>query len=404
MKPLAAAALATLIVSGWLARPAAADDRAKAAEHFSLAQKAEGRKDWQAAIDEYQAAYDASPHPSVLFNIATNYQRLGDNRTAADYFQRYLDESPDAGDRAQVDKLLKKLAAKPSRVNVVGRPAGARVIIDGERRGAAPLELQLPAGEHTFALDADGRRSQPQTVTLSYGDAVTVRLDLQVRPGVIMVYANVDGAEVTINGAVAGYTPYTGSVPAGKYQLVVSKVGYRSSQREVEVTPGGSRQVRVVLDHVGGEPPPPAESAKYLFGWSLGFDATGSGARYLLDLGLRSGSNRFELNVFLGSLGGAGGAGTGADGRIYVATGKVRPYLRAAIMAGKGSATGDDRLYLLEGGAGVLFSVPRKNPRIRYALDYFLEVDVHVRLDTPPMGQPRLGIPLVGGIVFRFGG
>ncbi len=340
----------------------------------------------------------------MLFNIATNYQRLGDARTAADYFQRYLDESPDAKDRAQVAKLLKELAAKPSRVNVVGRPAGAQVIIDGDTRGTAPLELTLPAGEHSFALDANGRRSQPQTVTLSYGDAVTVRLDLEIRPGVIMVFANVDGAEVQINGAVAGYTPYTGSVPAGKYQLVVSKVGYRSTQREVEVTPGGSRQVRLVLDHVGGEPPPPAEGSKYLFGWSLGFDATGNGARYLLDLGWRSGSNRFELDAFLGVLGGAGSTGAGAEGRVYLATGKVRPYLRAAIMAGKGTATGDDQLVLTEGGFGVLFSVPRKDNRLRYAIDYFLEADVHVRLSTPPMGEPRLGIPLVGGIIFRFGG
>ncbi len=403
MKSLAIAALA-LALSGILAQPAAADEREKAAEHFALAEKAEARKDWQAAIDEYQAAYDASPHPSVLFNIATNYERLGDARTAADYFQRYLDGSPDASDRAQVERLLKELAARPSRVNVVGRPAGARVVIDGEPRGTAPLELSLPAGEHTFALDSGGHRSPPQTVTLSYGDAVTVRLDLEVRPGVIMVFANIDGAEVQINGAVAGYTPYTGSVPAGNYQLLVSKPGYRATQREVEVTPGGSRQVRVVLDHVGGEPPPPAESAKFLFGWSLGFDVTGSGARYLLDLGWRSGSNRFELNAFFGALGGAGGAGVGAGARIYIATGKVRPYLRASIMGGKGTATGDDRLTLLEGGAGVLFSIPRKNPRLRYALDYFLEIDVHVRLDTPPMDQPRLGIPLVGGIVFRFGG
>ena len=173
---------AALLVSSTSA--ALADDRTKAAEHFALAEKAEGRQDWRAAIAEYELAYQASPHPSVTFNIAKNYERLGEARQAAAHYRRYLDESGDgADDRAEVEDRLRDLRTRPSKVQIIGRPVGAQVIIDDEARGNAPLTLTLEAGEHQIALEHSGKRSSTQKVTLEYGDPITVRLDLDVRPG-----------------------------------------------------------------------------------------------------------------------------------------------------------------------------------------------------------------------------
>src|SRR6185295_4571701 len=89
--------------------PARADE---AAEHFALAVSAEKRQDWQAAIDEYAKAYAIKPHPSVLYNIARNYERLEDWGDAAEYFKRYLAASPDADDRAKVEQRIVELEGK----------------------------------------------------------------------------------------------------------------------------------------------------------------------------------------------------------------------------------------------------------------------------------------------------
>lgn len=393
---------------------AAHADRTKAAEHFALAEKAEARQDWRAAIAEYELAYDASPHPSVQFNIAKVYERLSQARDAARHYQRYLDESgPDAEDRAAVVERLAELRARPSKVQVLGNPPGAQVLVDERTRGAAPLTVTLEAGEHTLALEHDGRRSPAQTITLEYGDPVTVRLDLNVRPGTLMVFANVDGAEVAIDGKVAGYTPLTGQVPAGDYDLVISKPGYKSAQRPVDVPAGGSRQVRVVLEPIdGAAAAEEVRGAKILFGWGLGFDIGGDSARYVLDLAYRAPSNRYEVGLLLGALGSNAGAGIGADARLYFATGRVRPYARAGVLLGGSSTSSStERVVLVEGGAGVLIigtqfgkSYGVRQTRTRYAIDYFVELDVNYRLQEPMADQSRISIPIVGGVLFRYGG
>jgi hypothetical protein len=401
-------ALACLVAALAVAGSARADDKKKAAEHFALAEKAEARQDWRAAIAEYQLAYDASPHPSVLFNIAKNHERLGEARDAARFFQRYLDESGSPDDRAAVEERIRELRARPSKVQIIARPVGAQVIVDGEARGAAPLTITLTAGEHELVLEAGGRRSAPQSIELAFGDPITVRMDLETRPGTLMVFANEDGAAILIDGKLAGHTPYTGQVPAGDYELTVEKPGFQTAMRKVTVSPGGSRQVRFVLIRAGGEPEPPPASGKYLFGWSLGFDVGADGIRYLLDLGYRTPNDRLELSLLLGTLGGEEGAGAGLESRLFFLVGRVRPYVRAAVLAGQTTGTSSDRVTLIEGGGGVLFvgTKPgdRRAGRKRYSLDYFLEVDVNLRLQEPADDQQRLGIPLIGGILFRWGG
>lgn len=387
-------------------------DKARAAEHFALAEKAEARKDWQAAIDEYQRAYDESPHPAVLFNIAKNYDRLRHGRQAAQFFQRYLAASPGAADAAEVRRRIDELKSLDSEVQVIGRPAGANVIVDGEVRGTLPATLTLSAGTHTIELEAGGRRSPPQQVTLEYGDAITVRADMQLRPGILAVDANVDGAEVMLDGALAGHTPFRGSVPAGSYQLLVQKPGHRAVQRQVDVPAGGSEQIRATLEPIagaGGAPETPAQSSKWFFGTAYGLDVGGEGYRYIFDFGWRSANDRFEVGVLLGSIGSGIGGGAGLESRVFLGVGRFRPYLRAALLMG--SRSSGDRLTLAEGGAGVLIigTVPnpsRAQPTTarKYGIDYFIEIDVNAQLQEPLMDEQRIGVPIIGGILVRFGG
>jgi hypothetical protein len=399
--------LAVLLASA-LATDAIAD-KTRAAEHFALAEKAEARKDWQTAIDEYQRAYDESPHPSVLFNIAKNHDRMGHGRSAAQFFQRYLSEAPDASDRDKVRARIETLRTLDSTVQVVGRPAGATVLVDGEPRGTVPATITLAAGAHTIALEADGRRSAAQQITLEYGDAITLRADMEVRPGMLMVDANENGAEVMLDGALAGHTPFRGAVPSGTYQLLVQKPGFRSVQRQVEVPAGGSEQIRARLEPIagaGGQPDEPAESGKWFFGTAYGLDVAGDGFRYLFDLGYRTSNNRFEVAGLLGSLGSGAGGGAGVESRVFLGVGRVRPYLRAAVLLGTRSS--GDRLTFVEGGGGILIvgTPPRSGnvPARKYGLDYFVEVDLNVQLQAPELEEHRVGVPIVGGILVRFGG
>jgi iron complex outermembrane receptor protein len=77
-------------------RPARADerkDRAKAAVEAGLAAQAAGHYD--EAIARYQEAYDAVPHPEILFDLAQAYRLAGKLQTARDDYERYLAIDPD---------------------------------------------------------------------------------------------------------------------------------------------------------------------------------------------------------------------------------------------------------------------------------------------------------------------
>src|SRR5262245_58938591 len=58
------------------------------------------------AIEAFRSAYLASPKPSLLFNIAQAYRKQGDCNKAAEFYQTYLREKPDAADRQDIEAKL----------------------------------------------------------------------------------------------------------------------------------------------------------------------------------------------------------------------------------------------------------------------------------------------------------
>lgn len=396
----------TALVLAALAAPAQADNKT-AKEHFALAQSAERRQDWEAAITEYEAAYALSPHPDVLFNIGNDYEKLGQGRNAAAYFQRYLDEAGDAPDRADVETRIESLRALPSELRVTATPLGAMVFIDGEATGSGAEHI-VSAGSHEVYIAHNGRTSVVRTIEAEFGDPVSISIDLDEKPGTLIVDSDVRGAEIRLDGDVIGYTPYNGIVPAGDHTLLVSKLGYASVQRSVTVQSQGSARVRANLrgvyddpepDEPGGEP-----TSQYYFGIGYGIDVSSdSGVRYLVSLGYRAPSSRWDASLLFGTVTGGNGA-LGAEARVYFATGRVRPYVRGAMYTG--STGGSERALFTEGGGGVMFlgqSVSKRAKR-KLTLEYFIEVDFTFQTTNTVDGEQSYIVPLVGGVLFRYGG
>lgn len=408
------APLAVLVALAALPGAVRADDRTRAAEHFALAQSAEKRQDWRAAIQEYEEAYRLSPHPSVLYNIAVNHERLRDWRAAARAFLRYLDSAGDAAeDRDAVLARVRGLREKPSQVSIQTRPTGATISIDGEKRGVAPLTVTLEGGRTVRVVaEHEGRRAQPRQVAPEYGDALSITIDLHAAPGLLRVEANVRGAEVRLDGQLIGHTPYAGEVPSGEHQLIVALGGHRTVQRSITVPAQGSEEIRAQLEPIAGAGSPSpagprgAEGAhKLVSSNAYGYHAgEGGGARVTLSFGYRTPGNRFEIAALFGVMGGI--AAAGAEARLYLATGPVRPYVRGALLLGQRDF--DDPARAAEAGGGLLLSTAPSGyagTGIGFSIDYFVEVSGHWRevdeqpdlLDpTPEEGDGRFTAILVG--------
>jgi hypothetical protein len=67
----------------------------------------------------------------------------------------------------------------PARVAVLSDPAGASVLVEGQRHGETPLELELTPGIYGISLSQDGYGAEAVTVSVTAGQALTVSRELE---------------------------------------------------------------------------------------------------------------------------------------------------------------------------------------------------------------------------------
>jgi hypothetical protein len=151
---LAAASLAA-------ATGARADDVAEAKARFRRGAELYRQQRWGDAVAEFEAAYRLKPHGAIHFNVARCRERLEDWPGALRSYHDYLREVPGAPDRAAVRASMARLEARlaasgEQALLVYTDPPGARVSVDGEERGTAPLHALVAPGSHALALVLEG--------------------------------------------------------------------------------------------------------------------------------------------------------------------------------------------------------------------------------------------------------
>lgn len=330
-----------------------ADNRAKAKAAFKRAVDAEERQDWRTAVDEYLTAYELAPHPDVLFNVATVYERMSELRQAATYYGRYLKDATDAPDRAKVERTIESLRTRPSVVTVESAPAGAMIVVDGERKGRAPVELKLPGGQHQIVAEHGGTTST-RVIAVEYAEPAAITLAVGGN-GTLVVGSNEAGATVRLDGNPVGVTPYTGAVAPGRHIVIVEKPGFATVERVVDVPPDGTAQITAGMVRPLGyiEPQPQVKNLGVLLGGDTGGTfAEGSKLSFDLTFGWRSAGKRAD--IYTGIAFGGGGVGYAFGARIFVLTGRVRPYLGAgaSLITANGNARGVGGLLVADLGSG----------------------------------------------------
>ncbi len=305
--------LAALVLLGLFGSPARADDREDARKAFAAGQAADRRRAWQEAIEHYMIANDLVPHPFAMFNIATDYERLGKLREAANWYERYLDTSSTTeADREKVHRILIELRNRPAQVIVGSNPDGARVVINGIPSGSTPYTGQLKGGMYRIAVEK-GRARDWKEVTIEFGEPAVVQFHLPgagpstapqphgrpprvdvPRPaagtpsGSVRVTGEPIGAMVTIDGMGAGTMPLEVPLAPGTYTVAVTAFGYAPYQTTAVVVPNEETVIEArptrALGHLA---PGRVIPVGYLLGGGGGADAQGSGALYLVEAGVR---------------------------------------------------------------------------------------------------------------------
>jgi PEGA domain len=148
-------------------------------------------------------------------------------------------------------------ASHVGKLTVNTDPAGADVEIDGQSRGATPLNVTLEAGTHSMTVRRNGiERAVP--ISIAAGSDLTQFLEIGASvsavpvTGQITVVTNPAGARVTIDGATVGVSPATiqNVTPTRHVVAVFSDAG--SGERVVSVEPGGTTSIVFELPKSSG--------------------------------------------------------------------------------------------------------------------------------------------------------
>jgi tetratricopeptide (TPR) repeat protein len=99
---------ALLIISA----PVFADTAADVRMHFKKGQTHYALGEFEAAIQEFQEAYRLRQEPAILFNLAQSYRQIHQWQHAYFHYRQYLNQKPDAANRAEVENLIEQMKNK----------------------------------------------------------------------------------------------------------------------------------------------------------------------------------------------------------------------------------------------------------------------------------------------------
>jgi formylglycine-generating enzyme required for sulfatase activity len=128
-----------------------------------------------------------------------------------------------------------KLAKLPGKLTI-DVPASAQLTIDGEPRGTAPGEFELPPGKHTIGLAAERYQVFSDEIEIEGGGKTQT-----FKPALVPAWAEVTvstepaGAQVLVGGEARGVTPLTTQVMAGNHAVELRLDGFKPWSTDVQV-------------------------------------------------------------------------------------------------------------------------------------------------------------------------
>jgi hypothetical protein len=234
-------------------------------------------KNFEAAIVEFRAAYEAHAKASPLVNIALAYKGLFNYPKAIQALETALarhGDSMDAADRKAAHDAIAEMKGLLAYVNVAVRPAQATITVDGEDQPASSASSPVPLGPGTHKIGAhlDGYAPAEKSVTVASGDrSVSVRLVLVPDKGYVSVKGDTAATVIAIDETRVGTGSWAGLLAPGTHVVELSAAGVSPYRTNIVVVAGQAQTIRrgvggapvVVASTVGKTPapvvtPPPA--------------------------------------------------------------------------------------------------------------------------------------------------
>ena len=218
-----------------LARFASADEaRDAAGAHYARGIALARNGGYEAALQEFNAAYALSPEFSVLYNLGQAQMALDRPTEAIELFTRYLAEGkeriPDAR-RQRVEELMTSLRSRLATLSITTDRPSARIDVDGRDVGATPLDqpIRVDAGTHTILAKVEGIPVLIRVVVLREAEHQALDLELPAPSSKAAAAAAREAVAKAMAAAEA-------AARAASEAEVASRVATAAAEREKSIT------------------------------------------------------------------------------------------------------------------------------------------------------------------------
>lgn len=161
--------------------------------------------------------------------------------------QRQIDVTPN---KKKQDLLVefRGQAGGPATLSVQSDPANANVLVDGAMVGRTPYSGEIQPGDHSVAVEADGRMREERKLVAHEGQDANVSFALAPLPKTpaIAVESEPIGAQVIIDGKERGRTPFLAPLEKGHHEVVLKLEGHR--EVGTDFTMPADRDLSIRLD------------------------------------------------------------------------------------------------------------------------------------------------------------
>ncbi len=221
---------------------------AEARERFQRGVALSDERNYNAAMVEFQRAFELTRNPAVLFNISATHELTGHYVEALDAmldYERLAPRDTVAQRRAEIDATLARLRGRIGTLVVRFEADGLQVQVDGLQRAVteARAGLRLSAGRHRISLAAPHYTPREEELDLAGGSTVVLSEPLSPERAFMAVECNVQGAEVLVDGHTVATTPTTSPLPLaeGTHHVMVRRPGFTTYETDVNAVGAGAR-------------------------------------------------------------------------------------------------------------------------------------------------------------------
>lgn len=221
---------------------------AEARERFQRGVALSQEHNYNAAMVEFQRAFELTRNAAVLFNISATHELTGHYVEALDAmldYERLAPRDQVTQRRAEVDATLARLRSRIGTVVIRFEADGLDVRVDNLQRpvGEARTGLRVAAGRHRIALAAPHFSPREEEIDVAGGSTVVLSEPLVPERAFMAVDCNVAGAEILVDGHTVATTPVTSPlpVPEGSHHVMIRRPGFTTYETDVNSVGAGAR-------------------------------------------------------------------------------------------------------------------------------------------------------------------